>query len=135
VVRALYIVGVALLAVACTTVVMLVFEMVSALAAGIDPLEPPKDVRLIPAWAVLLVLAGSVLGALLGGWIVGRLSPWKPVVLAAIVGGLFTLGQVANLQSTPHPTWFVVPGLLAFLPAYLWMARSAAAGRADRIPT
>lgn len=115
---------VGLAAMVATVVCMMVAETGVWVAMG-SPSAPP-DATVIPVWAALGVLAGSVGGALLAGQVIGRLVPERASRIALVHGTLFTVGQVVNLQSVPHPMWFWVPGLLAFLPPVWWSARRAA---------
>lgn len=113
---------VGLLAIVVTTVVMVALETVSmALHPGLDPTTGP-----VPLTALLLVLLGSVIGAAAGGAVIGRLARPQATPVSSAVGALFTLGQVANLLAIPHPAWFWIPGLLAFLPPYVLVARRVA---------
>jgi hypothetical protein len=36
---------------------------------------------------------------------------------AIIIGVLFFIGGIGNLMTVPHPTWFAVVDLIAYLPA------------------
>lgn len=119
--------GTALLAAFSTVATMITFEFVSSLlhpelaaAAAEDPAS--IDPAGIPTSALLLVLAGMVFGALLGGWVVGRMAGRSALPIAVAVGTLLTIGHFVNLGQIPHPLWFAVMGTLAFVPPYLWMA-------------
>lgn len=113
---------VGLLAMLVTTGVMVALERLSlALHPGLDPTTGP-----VPLTALGLVLLGSVSGAAAGGAVIGRLARPQATPISSAVGALFTLGQVANLLAVPHPVWFWIPGLLAFLPPYVLVARRVA---------
>ena len=119
--------GIGLLAVFATFATMITFEFLSSLlhpelaaAAAADPAS--IDPAGIPTSALLLVLAGMICGALLGGWLVGRMARRNAFSIAAVVGTLLTIAHFVNLSQIPHPLWFAVMGTVAFLPPYLWMA-------------
>ena len=82
----------------------------------------------MPAMALVLVLAGWVVGALDGGivaWLVARRR--TPVV---VVGTLVMLGALAMVLMVPHPMWMSIAGVLLPLPAALfgaWLARGRGA--------
>ena len=67
----------------------------------------------------LLVLVGWFLGALLCGFLIKYLTKSNSKNLPIIAGSLLTLSAVANFFSIPHPTWFIVVGLIIFIPATL----------------
>jgi hypothetical protein len=67
----------------------------------------------------LLVLAGWIIGSLLCGFLIKLISKSGNKKLPIIAGCILTLSAVANFFSLPHPTWFIVVGLLAFIPSTL----------------
>lgn len=67
----------------------------------------------------LMVLVGWFLGALLCGFLIKYLTKSNSKNLTIIAGSLLTLSAVANFFSIPHPTWFIVVGLIIFIPATL----------------
>ena len=67
----------------------------------------------------LLVLAGWVIGSLLCGFLIKLISKSDNKKLPIIAGCILTLSAVANFFSLPHPTWFIVVGLLVFIPSTL----------------
>ena len=67
----------------------------------------------------LLVLAGWVIGSLLCGFLIKLISKSDNKKLPIIAGCILTLSAVANFFSLPHPTWFIVVGLLVFIPLTL----------------
>ena len=38
------------------------------------------------------------------------------IILPIIIGAILTVGAIANFVMLPHPAWFVVVGLLIFVP-------------------
>ncbi len=67
----------------------------------------------------LLVLAGWVVGSFLCGLIIKWISKNDNKKLPIIAGCILTLSAVANFFSLPHPTWFIVVGLIVFIPSTL----------------
>lgn len=67
----------------------------------------------------LLVLAGWVIGSLLCGFLIKLISKSDNKKIPIIAGCILTLSAVANFFSLPHPTWFIVVGLLVFIPSTL----------------
>lgn len=67
----------------------------------------------------LLVLAGWIIGSLLCGLLIKVISKNENKKLPIIAGIILTLSAVANFFSFPHPTWFIVVGLIVFIPSTL----------------
>lgn len=67
----------------------------------------------------LLVLAGWIVGSFLCGLIIKWISKNDNKKLPVIAGFILTLSAVANFFSLPHPTWFIVVGLIVFIPSTL----------------
>jgi hypothetical protein len=67
----------------------------------------------------LLILAGWIIGSLLCGFLIKRISKSDNKKLPIIAGSILTLSAVANFFSLPHPAWFIVVGLLVFIPSTL----------------
>src|SRR5262249_19667245 len=70
-----------------------------------------------PVGALLVVLAGWVLGSLLGGFAVAWIGRRSPGGHAVALGALLTLAGLANNLMLPPPLWFWVAGLVVFVPA------------------
>ncbi len=68
----------------------------------------------------LLVLAGWMVGSFLCGLLIKAISKIENKTLPIIAGVLLTLSAVANFFALPHPTWFIVVGLLIFIPSTLF---------------
>lgn len=66
-----------------------------------------------------LVLAGWIIGSLLCGLLIKIISRNENKKLPLIAGFILTLSAVANFFSLPHPTWFIVVGLIVFIPSTL----------------
>jgi hypothetical protein len=68
----------------------------------------------------LLVLAGWIIGSLLCGILIKVISKNENKKLPIIAGIILTFSAIANFFSFPHPTWFIVVGLLVFIPSTLF---------------
>ena len=73
------------------------------------------DNQPIAYWLVALLT--WTIGSFACGAIIKFISKSKKIVLPLIAGGILTASGVANIFALPHPTWFVVVGLLIFLPS------------------
>jgi pimeloyl-ACP methyl ester carboxylesterase len=83
----------------------LAYEDVDAMAAYVSAL---------PAAALVIVLAGHLIGTLFGAWLAARLAGRRPPILAAVVAAVFLLAGIANLVSIPHPLWFAALDVLTY---------------------
>ncbi len=84
-----------------------------------DPDALAKLLAVIPLGALLVVELSYALAGLAAGVVVGAIARWKPMVIASIVGVLFTMAGFANLASLPHPMWFAVLSTVTYVPAAL----------------
>ena len=66
-----------------------------------------------------LVLIGWFVGSFLGGFVIKLISKNENKTLPIIAGVVLTLSAIANFYLIPHPTWFIVVGLLVFIPSVL----------------
>ena len=93
---------------------------------GID-FSDPEVVRpylaSLPAWALLQVMAGWVVGVFLGILVATKISSASPLAYMFVIGGLIMAATVANLIIIPHPMWFNVTSLGAIALA-AWLAKS-----------
>jgi hypothetical protein len=78
-----------------------------------------------PVGALLVVLAGWVLGSLAGGFVAAWIGRSSPVGHAVAVGGCLTLAGIANNLMLPPPLWFWVAGLVLLVPAAVAAAQLA----------
>ncbi len=67
----------------------------------------------------VLVLVGWIIGSGLCGFLIKLISKNANKRSPIIAGGILTLSAVANFLSLPHPTWFIIVGLLIFIPSTL----------------
>ena len=67
----------------------------------------------------LLVLAGWIIGSTLCGFLIKVISRSENKKLPMIAGSILTLSAIANFFSLPHPAWFIIVGLIIFIPSAL----------------
>jgi len=65
-------------------------------------------------WAVILL--GWSLGSFLCGFLIKLLSKNNNKKLPIIAGSILILSAISNFLLLPHPTWFIIIGLLVFIP-------------------
>ncbi len=70
----------------------------------------------LPTTALLVVLAGWLLGAMAGAAVAATLADRLRRVCAALIGVAVVAGVVQNAMAFPHPTWITVAGVLLPLP-------------------
>lgn len=106
-------------------VVFVIAETLNS-ALNADPGQLEQDTETMrlafqnqPLSVWLLVLAGWIIGSALCGFLIRLVSKSDNRSLAYIAGGILTLSAVANFLSLPHPTWFIVVGLICFVPSTL----------------
>jgi hypothetical protein len=76
----------------------------------------------LPPTAYLIVLAGYLIAAFFGGFIVTKMSRRESpgLTLPVVIGIILTLGGILNFVSFPgQPIWFVMVGVLIFIPMSL----------------
>jgi len=99
--------------------------------AGLDMRDPASVaafVATLPVAALLLVLAGWVLGALVGGYVAASITRRPRPALT--VGIVIVLGVIANAVMIPHPIWMTIAGALLPVPA-AWLGAKLATRRAN----
>lgn len=69
----------------------------------------------VPIGSLLMVLLSYAGGAFLGGLVAARIAFNNRLLHAMIVGGLLLLAGIANFIMLPHPTWFIVASVAAFI--------------------
>ena len=62
--------------------------------------------RQAPVGALLLVVAGYLIGTFDGVFIGALIGRGKPAAYAALIGLLMLVATIANLIMIPHPFWF-----------------------------
>jgi len=73
-----------------------------------------------PIGALLVVILAWILGGIAGGFIAAWIAPSNKLLHAGILGGLLTLGGIANNLMIPSPIWFWVVSLMVLIPATLF---------------
>lgn len=108
---------------------ILTFVLAETINATLHPVPPSLDFtnsldvksfyenQPLSLW--LLVLLGWIIGSLLCGLVIKWISKNNNQKLPIIAGCILTLSAVANFLSLPHPIWFMVVGLLVFIPSTL----------------
>ena len=109
--------------------IMLIVEMGNSMvimppsdAVMKDPVALREYMANGPVTAYVIVLIGYILASFVGGFIVTKMSRRESpgLTLPIIIGVLLTLGMVANILMLPgQPLWFVIIGLLIFIPITL----------------
>jgi MFS family permease len=94
-----------------------------------DPASVATFVATLPIAALLLVLAGWVLGALIGGYVAARIARKPRPALA--VGIVIVVGVIVNAVMIPHPLWMTIAGVLLPVPAAWLGARLATRRMSD----
>lgn len=98
-----------------------VFLLAEALNNKLHPLPAGTETKAAYAgqpfafWAVVLI--GWGLGSALCGYVIGRVGRRRTAWLPWAAGLALTASGAVNAFSLPHPVWFVVAGLLLFVPA------------------
>jgi hypothetical protein len=96
------------------------------LAEGVTDREVIRSILAgAPIGALFVLIFGWVLGSLTGGCVAGWIARRTPVGHALVLGGLLTLGGIANNLMVPPPLWFWIAGLVALIPAAYTGARLA----------
>lgn len=108
-------------------IVMMAIEMVNGrflypeigkAAQGLTDREAIRQLMAgAPLGALLVVVAGWLIASVAGGFVAGWVARRAPIGHALLLGGLLTLGGVANNLMLPPPLWFWIAGLIVFIPA------------------
>ena len=98
---------------------VIVFIIAESLNSLIHKVPPNFDFsnQQISFW--LVILAGWIIGSLICGALISLISKSDNKVLPIIAGFILTLSAVTNFVLLSHPTWFIVVGLLVFIPSAL----------------
>lgn len=76
-----------------------------------DPAALAQIIVAMPMFAKLLVVAGFLLGALIGAGVALRLSQWRPS--GWIVAGVIAAGGLSTVIMIPHPLWMQIAAVAA----------------------
>ncbi len=107
--------------------VMMIVEMINGrvlypgLAKAAEGVTDRETIRAIfaaaPLGALLVVVAGWVLGGVVGGWVTASVAPRATVGHGLVLGALLTLAGVASNLMLPPPAWFWVASLVVLMPS------------------
>jgi hypothetical protein len=121
--------------VAALAVAMLIITLAEGLSGRFYP--PPANLDLsnadvmreyvasLPIAALLIVLTGYGVAALVGGWLATRLANAAILRPAIMVAAVLLGGSIMNLRAIPHPAWFWGANLLLVVAMPLAGARIA----------
>ena len=104
-------------------------SMLYPLPEGVDPMDPADrdaflaHVSSMPLASWGLAFVSEVLGAFLGALAAGRIAQTHPTRFAGVIVGVALLGSIMNWMSFPHPVWFIVGQLVAYLAAFMLASR------------
>lgn len=93
---------------------------------GIDFTDPDilrPYLASLPAWKLLQVMAGWVIGVFVGIMVASWIGRASVLVYAIVIGGLMLAATTSILIRLPHPMWFNVTSLGAIALA-AWLAKS-----------
>ncbi|MBI3130820.1 MAG: hypothetical protein HYZ13_05640 [Acidobacteria bacterium] len=90
-----------------------------------DPAQIATLMARAPVGALLVVIAGWLLGAIAGGWATTRIARTDSGTPALSLGLLLTLAGIANNLMLPPPLWFWVLGLAVMIPGAWYGGRLA----------
>jgi hypothetical protein len=92
-----------------------------------DPAAIRQYMMSVPPMGYIMVVIGWIVGAFAAGFVVTKMTRRESpgITLPIVVGALMTLGAILNFIVLPHPTWFVIVGLLVFIPSSLVAHRFA----------
>ncbi len=110
------------------TIVEMIGQIVYRAPADFNPedIEAVKAfIQNLPVGALLIVALGWVAGSFLAGFVEKTVSKTSGLMLPLIVGITLTIAAIVNFATLPHPTWFVILGLLIFIPVTLLGHRAA----------
>ena len=120
------------------SIVMMIIEIINGhvlhpgLANAVEGLTDPEAIRAVlataPLSAFLVVIAGWILGSLVGGWLTARIAGASGIRHGLVLGALLTCAGIANNLMIPPPLWFWCASLVVFVPVAYLGARAAARG-------
>lgn len=82
-----------------------------------------------PVGALLMVLLSYFAGTFIGSWVAARLAADAPARQAYLIGGMMLISGLMNLFAIPHPLWFWVGSIAAFVAA-AWLGGKTGARKA-----
>jgi hypothetical protein len=93
------------------------------LSEDVDPrnVEAMKElINEMPAGALIMVLAAWAIGSFAAGFFSAMIAPKSKIKHSIITGTILLIFGIINMLTIPHPAWFVIIGVLIYIPfAYL----------------
>lgn len=88
----------------------------------IDIFDPAFEAEVMETWTgtLLFVLFAWAAGSFLGAIITSIISKDSKTILSLIVGALLMGLGILTLITIPHPVWFTIMSIFAFLP-FAWL--------------
>lgn len=80
-----------------------------------DPASMASAIAVLPMTALLLLLLGWVMAAVVGSYLAARLAPRSPRAHGLLVALLVLAATIINLTSIPHPDW-MLPAAAILIP-------------------
>lgn len=114
----------ALVAVGVVTVIEAIGHRVYPIPPDVDfsDLEQLKAyVVTLPVGALVMVIAGWIIGAFVGGLAGSLLARHRAVLISGIVGALMLCATIVNLVFIPHPVWMAIAAVVGIVVA-AWLA-------------
>ena len=102
-------------------------SLIYAFPSNIDPANKQMITEVmshVPLSAFLVMLAGYVAGAFLGGMVGTLIAGREMSRPAIIIGIILTMGNIWNQMEIPHPMWFSIVSTLVYIP-FAWLGYSA----------
>ncbi len=84
-----------------------------------DPTALEEYVATLPVTAFILVLVSHALGAFVAAFVCSAIVRRSWFAASLFFGVFFTAAGIMNLVLIPHPIWFAVLDLVAYIPAAL----------------
>jgi len=89
------------------------------LPPGLDPADHEAMsayAQTLPAIALSIVLAGWAIGSFVCGMVIRLISKKSDRTSAYIAGLFLTTAGIVDIFMLPHPVWFIVAGIIVFIP-------------------
>ncbi len=90
-----------------------------------DPAVVAEYIKTAPVGAILSVLIGYLLGALVAGFVSTKVGKVNHIKLGLICGIFLLLGVIMTIFAIPHPVWFMITSVILTVPMALLGAKLA----------
>lgn len=84
-----------------------------------DPGSIKEMIDTMPFYGWALLTLGYVVGSFAAGWVIGKISESKTIILPIGAAILFMMGWLGNIMTIPHPLWIVILMFLIYIPSVL----------------